>query len=405
MALIQPFRGLRPNQAEAQKVIAPPYDVINRHDAKKLAHDNPHSFLHIAKAEIDCDEAVSPYDDAVYQMAKKNAAQLIADKILLQDEQPTYYIYQMQMDEKKQTGLVALVSTDAYEANRVRKHEHTRPKKENDRVKLMKTVGGQLSPVLLTYEYNDAVNACFQKAIEKAPLYDQIELDDVMHSLWRIEDADLVDHISTLFESMPNIYMADGHHRSAAATRVANEDKNNHPCQYFLSVLMPDNEMTILGYHRLIRDWQNLSPDALLEKLSNEFLLAEKKSAVIPSQPGIFGLYMEGQWYQLTLKNADNNEDTIANLDVTHLHRKIIEPFFDITDPRSDERIDFIGGLDAAKKLMASVDAGEAAMAFTLPATSMHQLMSVAAKGGVMPPKSTWFEPKLADGLISYLFD
>lgn len=404
MPLIQPFRGLRPSQENASKVIAPPYDVINRSDAKARAKDNPHSFLHIAKAEIDCDESVSAYDDVVYQTAKQNAEQLIADKILQQDDKATYYIYQMQMGEKVQTGLVALVSTKAYEQDRVKKHEHTQTKKEDDRVKLIQTVGGQLSPVLLTYHQQDDIAACFEGITQQPALYDRIELDGVYHSLWRVDDQDRVDTITALFEAMPHIYVADGHHRSAAASRVANELKTD-ASQYFLSVLLPDSEMTILGYHRLIHDAQGLSPEALIERLSSKFDIKKQADKVLPDQAGQFGMYMAGQWYELRYQLAIATDDPIAQLDVTILHQEIIEPIFDIHDLRRDERIDFVGGLDAAEKLEQQIDSGKSALAFTLPATSMQQLLAVAAIGEVMPTKSTWFEPKLADGLISYLFD
>lgn len=408
MSLIRPFRGLRPAQGRADEVVAPPYDVLNSEEARERATGKPWSFLHISKPEIDLPAGTDPYDPSVYAKAAENFQRTIDAEILVRDEQPSYYAYRIIMDGHQQTGLVAAASVKDYDSNRIRKHEFTRPKKEDDRVRQIEAVNAQTGPVLLAYPDSPEVDKILSEASNGQPVLDVTADDGVQHSLWVIDDQSTIDQLTALFEAMQAIYIADGHHRSASASRVnatrgGNADASDGA---FLSVIYPYHEMKILDYNRVIKDLNGLSAEDLLDKLKQNFTVEPRDSSISPEVPAAYGMYLEEKWYRLALKpELIPENDPVGRLDVSLLATYLIEPLFDITDPRTDERIDFVGGIRGMSELERRVDAGEMAIAFSLHPTRMEDLMSVADANEVMPPKSTWFEPKLADGLVSHLLD
>lgn len=406
MTLIRPFRGLRPESRYAQDVIAPPYDVVNRAEALQIAHDKPKSFLHISKPEIDLAESVDPYDSLVYDKAVANAHALIEEHVLQQDNTASYYIYRMELNGHQQTGIVATVSVEAYRDNRVRIHEYTRPEKEDDRVKHMAALRGQLSPVLITYRNNATLTTLMTRVTQTAPVYDQLKLDNVKHSVWAVTEPDLITALSDAFNALPLLYIADGHHRSAAAERVAAMFPENINAQYFLAVLIPEDEMQILSYNRVLSELPDMSERELLDKIAEKFTLTKIDNPDLPCQAYHYLMYLNETWYECAYKHfATLAPDPRARLDVSVLHNELIEPLFGISDPRADKRIDFVGGSRGISGLEERVKSGEMKIAFALPPTQMQQLLAVADAGAVMPPKSTWFEPKLADGLVSYLYE
>jgi len=407
MSLIRPFAGLRPVPAHAEDVVAPPYDVLNSEEARQRAAGRPWSFLHISKAEIDLPAGTDPYDAAVYAKAAENLQKMLDAGVLKRNLQPAYYVYRLTMGEHVQTGLVAVASVAAYDANRIRKHEFTRPAKEDDRVRQIEALNAQTGPVLLAYKSQPDVDRLIASATSAPPEYDLMADDGVGHTFWVVDDAAVIDRLTAAFDAMPAIYIADGHHRSAAAARVA-AALNRGPeamSSYFLSVIFPHNQMKILDYNRVVRDLNGLSKHALLEKLGADFDVSEQDSAVSPAGPGEFGMYLGGQWYRLKIHAGRIPADPVGRLDVSLLANSLLEPLLGIHDPRSDPRIDFVGGIRGLGELEKRVDSGEMALAFSMFPTSMDDLMAVADANEVMPPKSTWFEPKLADGLISHVLD
>jgi uncharacterized protein (DUF1015 family) len=411
MSLIRPFRGLRPRRENAADVVAPPYDVLNTAEARVRAEGRPYSFLHISKPEIDLPEGTDPYAEVVYQKGAENLQKLTAENILMQDEDPCYYAYRLIMGDQEQTGLVAVSNVEDYDSNRIRKHEFTRPDKEDDRTRQIDTLDAQTGPVFLTYRHDTEVDAIIQSVTETDPEYDLTADDGVQHTLWVINDRAQVDRLTALFDAMENLYIADGHHRSAAASRIAAMRKaenpahtGNEPYNYFLSVIFPDNQMHILDYNRVVKDLNGQDVDNFIRKVASSFDIAESDEPVKPGHPGQFGMYMKGRWYRLDI-HADRvpGDDPVARLDVSLLANNLIEPILGISDPRRDKRIDFVGGIRGLPELEKRVDSGEMAVAFSLYPTSLTDLMAVADANEVMPPKSTWFEPKLADGLVSHL--
>ncbi|HGG59032.1 MAG TPA: DUF1015 domain-containing protein [Gammaproteobacteria bacterium] len=408
MSLIRPFRGLRPAAGQAEKVVAPPYDVLNSAEARQQAEGKPWSFLHISKPEIDLPDDIDPYDDAVYAKAGENFRKTIEAGILVRDARPCYYAYRAIMGEHQQTGLVAAASVRDYDSNRIRKHEFTRPKKEDDRVRQIEAVNAQTGPVLLAYPDQPDIDRILAEASEGEPVIDVTADSGVRHMLWVIDDEATIEDLTRLFDDFKAIYIADGHHRSAAASRVchARGCDEDAPHSAFLSVIFPHHQMKILDYNRVIRDLNGLSREELLEQIGENFTIEEKTGAFSPDQPATFGMYLDGQWYRLALKpELIPKEDPVRRLDVSLLADRLIEPVFGISDPRTDERIDFVGGIRGMGELERRVDSGEMAVAFSLFPTRMEDLMAVADANEVMPPKSTWFEPKLADGLVSHVLD
>ncbi len=408
MSLIRPFRGLRPAEGAADKVVAPPYDVLNSAEAKARAEGKPWSFLHISKPEIDLPDDIDPYDDAVYAKAAENFRKTVEAGVLVRDAQPCYYAYRAIMGDHQQTGLVAAASVEDYDSNRIRKHEFTRPKKEDDRVRQIEAVNAQTGPVLLAYPDAPEVDQILADAAGGAPVIDVTADDGVRHMLWVIDQPEVIAELTRLFDEFKAIYIADGHHRSAAASRVchARGCKEDAPHSAFLSVIFPHHQMKILDYNRVIRDLNGLTRDELLARIAENFEIGEKAAAWSPDQPATFGMYLDGQWYRLTLKpGLIPGNDPVGRLDVSLLASHLIEPVFGISDPRTDERIDFVGGIRGMGELERRVDSGEMAVAFSMFPTRMEDLMAVADANEVMPPKSTWFEPKLADGLVSHVLD
>lgn len=412
MALIRPFAALRPAAGFAADVIAPPYDVLSVAEARQRARNRPWSFLHISRAEIDLPEGTDPYDPAVYAKAAENLERMLDQGVLVQDEHPCFYAYRLIMGEHVQTGLAAAASVEAYEAGRIKRHEFTRPDKEDDRVRQITALNAQTGPVLLAYRADQTVGSILDAQTEDAPDTDVV-LDGVGHQIWAIRDAGVIARLTQAFETMSALYVADGHHRSAAASRVAaaRRDANpdhtgDEPYNDFLAVMFPHDQMQIIDYNRVIRDLNGMDEDAFLKRLSKAFEIEASDVAVKPGGAGEFGMYLPGRWFRLSI-NPDliPADDPVARLDVSLLANNLIDPVLGIKDPRRDKRIDFVGGIRGLAELERRVDSGEMAVAFSLFPTTMDDLMAVADQGEVMPPKSTWFEPKLADGLVSQLLD
>ena len=407
MPLIQPFRGLRPAAGRAADVAAPPYDVLSSAEARERAAGKPFSFLHISKAEIDLPVDTDPYAAAVYAKSAENFHRLIAGSVLIRDSAPCYYAYRMTMGEHVQSGLVAAASVADYDSNRIRKHEFTRPDKEDDRVRQVEALSAQTGPVLLAYPDSpdaDALIAGWTTAHD--PVAD-VTSDGVRHTLWLIDDAATIAALSATFDAMPNLYIADGHHRSAAASRVAASRRGQSAgAGYFLSVIFPAHQMRIMDYNRVVRDLNGLSVADFLAEVGQRFAVSAAGSAVHPEKPGVVGMYLAGNWYRLEIDpNLIPAGDPVRRLDVSLLSDHLLAPVLGIGDLRRDKRIDFVGGIRGLSELERRVASGEMAVAFAMHATQMSDLMAVADSGQVMPPKSTWFEPKLADGLVSHLID
>ena len=411
MPLIRPFPGLRPLPEKAGEVAAPPYDVLDSSEARERAKGKPWSFLHISKPEIDLPPETDPHDAKVYAKGKENFERMLAEGVLKQDSAPCYYLYRLIMGDHQQTGLVAAASVADYDTNRIRKHEFTRPDKEDDRVRQVDALNAQTGPVFLTYKQNAAIDELAAKVTTAAPEIDIVADTGVRHSLWVVRDAAQIELITRTFDAMDCLYIADGHHRSAAASRVAASRKAANPrhtgeeaYNYFLSVIFPGNQMQILDYNRVLKDLHGNSPEQFLAKLEDAFTVERLAGPCKPGKPGEFGMYLGRQWYRLAIKpELIPQADPVKRLDVSLLQDNLIGPILGIADQRRDKRIDFVGGIRGLAELERRVDSGEMAVAFALHATSMAQLMAVADAGEVMPPKSTWFEPKLADGLVSHL--
>ena len=405
MPLIQPFRGLRPLPGHAAEVAAPPYDVLSSAEARERAAGKPLNFLHISKAEIDLPVDTDPYSPAVYAKSAENFRRLIADGVLIRDAAPCYYAYRLTMGEHVQTGIVAAASVADYDSNRIRKHEFTRPDKEDDRVRQIEALSAQTGPVLLAYPDSPEADGLIARATSRDPAAD-VTVDGVRHTVWLIDDAATIAGLSTAFDAMPNLYIADGHHRSAAASRVAAGHRGQASAQAFLAVIFPAHQMRILDYNRVVRDLHGLSPDAFLARVGERFAVTPAAGRVHPDKPGVVGMYLGGRWYRLEIDPARvPADDPVARLDVSLLADQLLEPVLGIGDLRRDKRIDFVGGIRGPAELERRVDSGEMAVAFAMHATRMGDLMAVADSGEVMPPKSTWFEPKLADGLVSHVID
>jgi len=413
MALIQPFAALRPAPGRARDVAAPPYDVMSAAEARRMVEGRPWSFLHVSRPEIDLPEGVDPYSPPVYAKARHNLARMVSEGILVRDPAPAYYLYRLTMDEHRQTGLVAVASLEAYDSERIKRHELTRPMKEDDRVRQIDAVNAQTGPVLLACRASPDIDALLGGLASGPAELDVGGNQTVRHELWRIGDADLIATLTTAFDALDALYVADGHHRCAAASRVAarrRADDPGHtgaePYNFVLSVIFPHDQMKILDYNRVVTDLHGHSVDSLMQRLSVVFDIEGSIGPVRPERPGEIGMYVAGHWYRMTLDPARIPfDDPVGRLDVSLLQNNLICPILGIQDPRRDERIDFVGGIRGLDDLAARVDRGDMAVAFSLYPTRMEDLMAVADAGEVMPPKSTWFEPKLADGLVSHVLD
>jgi uncharacterized protein (DUF1015 family) len=399
-----------PDQAAA--VVAPPYDVLNTQEARTRAAGRPFSFLHISKPEIDLPEDTDPYAPEVYAKGTENLHRLIEAGVLIRDRKPCYYIYRLRMGEHVQTGIACVGSVAEYDRNRIRKHEYTRPDKEDDRVRQISALNAQTGPVLLAYRANAALGAIIAAATQAAPSYDVVADDGVRHTLWVLDDDLPIRRITQIVNAMEALYIADGHHRSASASRVATQRAAVNPrhdgdedYNHFLCVAFPHDEMRILDYNRLVKDLHGLNAKDFLARIGKQFSVAPADGQARPVRAGQFGMYLDKRWYQLDIKPELIPADPVASLDVSLLQEHLLAPVLGIGDPRRDKRIDFVGGIRGLTELERRVDSGEMAVAFALFPTSLEALMAVADANQVMPPKSTWFEPKLADGLLSHLLD
>jgi uncharacterized protein (DUF1015 family) len=411
--LVRPFAALRPVPDLAQEVVAPPYDVVNTAEALVLAEGKPWSFLHISKPEIDLPPGTDVFSEEVYAKAAENINRMINEGILKRDAEDYYYIYRVQMGNHIQTGIVGAGSVEAYEANLIRRHEFTRPDKETDRVRQIDAVNAQTGPVFTTHKPNDLLQEVIGRTVAGAADYHVNGEGKVEHTLWVVTDAADIAKITKGFDSLGVIYIADGHHRSAAASRVAaarNEAKanptGNEPHNTFLIVSFPEAEVKIYDYNRVVKDLNGLSEAELLEKVGAAFNVVAQEEAAKPEARNSFGMYIAGKWYALSIKDpAPEQGSPVDKLDISILTARLLEPILGIGDPRVDPRIDFIGGIRGMVELEKRVNSGDWAVAFALFATSMDDLMAVADAEEVMPPKSTWFEPKLADGMVSLVLE
>ncbi|MDO8989415.1 MAG: DUF1015 domain-containing protein [Sideroxyarcus sp.] len=413
MSLIRPFSGLRPAPSRASEIAAPPYDVLSTDEARVRAQGKPWSFLHISKPEIDLPVGTDPYAAEVYAKAAENLGKMLAEGVLVRDAAPCYYVYRLIMGGHSQTGLVAAASVADYNTNRIRKHEFTRPDKEDDRVRQIDALNAQTGPVLLAYPAAPQVDAILAKASSGAPDADVTAEDGIRHTIWVIRDTAVLGQLTAAFDAMRALYIADGHHRSAAASRVAAARQAANPkhngeesYNYFLSVIFPHHQMKIMDYNRVMTDLNGMDAATFLKRIAEDFSVQPSATAVKPAKPGEFGMYLPGQWYRLNIR-ADliPVNDPVARLDVSLLQNHLIAPVLGINDPRRDKRIDFVGGIRGLPELEKRVNSDGMAVAFALFATRMEDLMAVADANEVMPPKSTWFEPKLADGLVSHVLD
>jgi len=406
-SLLQPFTGLRPTPEKAADVAAAPYDVMSFAEARTMAEGRPWSFLHVSRPELDLPDGTDPYSDAVYQKGAENLAAMAEAGVLIRDASPCYYVYRIIMGDHSQTGIVAATPVEAYNRNIVRKHEFTRPDKEDDRVRQIDSVDAQTGPVLVVHQTQDSVQKVLAEMTAGDPTYDVTQPDGVRHIVWAITDPDAVSTVAQAYAPVNVLYIADGHHRSAAASRVAElreaRDGTGSAHERFLIVAFPAEELNILDYNRVVKDLNGLSPEDFLAKVSDMFEISESGDQARPEQPHRFGMYLGGTWYVLDAKSppADDAEP-LDRLDVKLLSDRLLEPVLGIADPRTDKRIDFVGGIRGLGALEERVDSGDWAVAFALFPTSIEDLMAVADANEVMPPKSTWFEPKLADGLVSY---
>lgn len=410
MAKILPFKALRPAAELAPKVASRPYDVLNSKEAKTEAQGNSYSFLHVTKSEIDLPENADIHSREVYDKARQNLHAFIQRKILFQESKPCYYIYQLIMNGRSQTGLVCGSSVDDYENDIIKKHEFTRPEKEEDRINHIKITGAQTGNVFLAYRNVEAIdNLLSQWKKDRNPVYDFTADDNIQHTIWVINDSSTISHITSLFEEeVPNTYIADGHHRAASAAKVRKElgAKASEEADYFLTTLFPASQLHIMDYNRAVKDLNQLSVDEFLQNVGKSFEIEKAgQNEVKPKALHQFGMYLDKNWYLLTAKEGTYSNDPIGVLDVTILQNNILSAILGIHDPRTDTRIDFIGGIRGLTELSKKVDSGEMAVAFSLFPVSIDQLFDIADSGNVMPPKSTWFEPKLRDGLLTHLID
>ena len=410
MTLIKPFRALRPAPGRAAEVLAPPYDVLSSAEARERAEGKPWSFLHVSKAEIDLPPATDPYDAAVYAKAAENLRRMIEAGVLVRDAKACYYVYRLTWRGHVETGFAAVASIADYASNRIRKHELTTHAKEDDRVRQIEAVNAQTGPVMLAYPTVPQIDALLASAAAGAPAVDVTADDDVRHQLWVIADDAAIAALTAAVDALPALYIADGHHRSAAALRVAQARGGEGPHSYFLAVLLPQQQMTILDYNRVLRDLNGHTAEQILTELARRFIVAPSDGPVRPAAAEEVGMVLGGRWYRLTLRPelaaaALKSADPVATLPVTLVAQNIIEPIFGVTDPRRDKRIDFVGGGRGLEELERLVVSGRMAAAFALYPTQMSDLMAVADADAIMPPKSTWFEPKLADGMASHVLD
>ncbi len=409
MATIAPFKALRPQAQFAKQVASPPYDVLNSKEAKIAARGNPNSFLHITKSEIDLPENIDVHSQPVYDKAKENLKAFLQRDILFRENKPCYYIYQLIMNGRTQTGLVCGSSLDDYEKDIIKKHEYTRPEKEQDRINHIATSGAQTGNVFLAYRTVDDIDITIEQWKQKnTAVYDFTAEDGIRHTIWVINNDGVIQTITELFASkVPNTYIADGHHRAASAYKVRMElgRKATANSKLFLTTLFPSTQLHIMDYNRVVKDLNDLDETTFLKLLEEDFEVEKTSLQFCPAQLHEFGMYLDRKWYKLTAKEGTYTNDPIGLLDVTILQNNLLDKILGIKDQRTDSRIDFVGGIRGLEELETRVGSGEMKVAFSLFPVSIQQLFDIADSGNVMPPKSTWFEPKLRDGLLTHLID
>lgn len=413
MSIVKPFRGLRPKPEYAKEIASPPYDVLNAQEARKLVEKNPNSFLRVNKAELEFDDSVNSYAEEVYQRGKDNLQRLSDLGLMARDEEPCFYIYQITMEGKIQTGLVALTSVEEYDNGLIKKHEHTRPEKVNDRANHIEFLGAQVGPVFSTYRYDKNIHKIFKQITVKNPIIDFIADDGVRHEFWVISEDPEIRKIEEAFAALPYLYIADGHHRSQSASEVCRRAKEKNPkhtgkenYNYFLNVLFSDQELNILPYNRVVVDLNDLTLDTILDMAADKFQISQQSSEITPTELHTFGIYCAGKWYLLKTKDSTfDPTDPTGSIGAAILGKNFIDPILGISDPKTDKRINFVGGIRGTQELEKLVDSGKYKIAFSLFPTSIKQLLDVADAGKVMPPKSTWFEPKLRSGMVVNLLD
>jgi uncharacterized protein (DUF1015 family) len=404
MATLKPFAALRPKPELAAQICELPYDVMSSEEARELAAGNPWSFLHVSKPEIDLPSGTDIYAPEVYAKGKENFQKLISQGALKQDSQPNFYLYRQVMGEHSQVGLVAAASCEEYLRGVIKKHELTRPDKEDDRVRHIETLNAQTGPVFLTYKSVHALDEFVAKKISAKPEIDFTAKDGIRHSSWKISDANEIKFIETQFARIPFLYIADGHHRSAAAARVFQSRKGAGGSKQFLAVIFPHNQMQILPYNRVLKDLNGWTPEQLLEIFQTTFAFDPDSGISAPTDKHQLGFYLRGKWHSMIFKKKFTGvDDPVERLDVTLLQKQVLSPIFGIDDPRTSKRIHFVGGIRGTAELEKLVDGGEFVCAFSMFPTSIEDLMTVADTGEIMPPKSTWFEPKLRDGMFCHL--
>lgn len=406
MALIKPFECVRPNEKDAARVAALPYDVYNRQEAVCEVKREPLSFLKIDRAETQFDDSTDTYAPEVYAKAKELFEEALADKTFITDTDKTYYIYALTMDKRTQTGIVACASIDDYLNNVIKKHENTRADKEVDRITHVDTLSAQTGPIFLAYRADSVINDAVKKTKENKALYDFISPDGIRHQVWKMTDITLVENVRKAFEGIDSVYIADGHHRAASAVKVGLKRRQENPgytgneeFNYFLSVLFPDEELMILPYNRVVKDLNGYTQEEFLDKIKEKFDIAESDKQVSPDKKGTFGMYLGGKWYKLTAHKDIMSDDPVDGLDVAVLQDNLLAPVLGIGDPKTDKRIDFVGGIRGLSELEKRCRE-DCVVAFSMYATSIAELFAVADAGKLMPPKSTWFEPKLRSGLF-----
>lgn len=406
MALIKPFECVRPNEKDAARVAALPYDVYNRQEAVCEVKREPLSFLKIDRAETQFDDSTDTYAPEVYAKAKELFEEALADKTFITDTDKTYYIYALTMDKRTQTGIVACASIDDYLNNVIKKHENTRADKEVDRITHVDTLSAQTGPIFLAYRADSVINDAVKKTKENKALYDFISPDGIRHQVWKMTDITLVENVRKAFEGIDSVYIADGHHRAASAVKVGLKRRQENPgytgneeFNYFLSVLFPDEELMILPYNRVVKDLNGYTQEEFLNKIKEKFDIAESDKQVSPDKKGTFGMYLGGKWYKLTAHKDIMSDDPVDGLDVAVLQDNLLAPVLGIGDPKTDKRIDFVGGIRGLSELEKRCRE-DCVVAFSMYATSIAELFAVADAGKLMPPKSTWFEPKLRSGLV-----
>ena len=410
MALYRAFQAFRPEKSKQALIPALPYDVMNSDEAKEMVKDNPYSFLHIDKAEIDLPKGTDIYSDEVYRKAKENLENLEKTGALIQDKKPCFYIYRQIMNGRSQTGIVGCASIDDYMNNVIKKHEHTLAKKEEDRIRHVDTCNANTGPIFLTYRKNDIIsNTVNSWANAHESVYDFVA-DGVNQTVWVIDDEDIINTISTEFAKIDALYIADGHHRCASAVKVGQKRREEKPdytgdeeFNFFLSVAFPDDELEIMDYNRVVKDLNGLTEEEFMAKIKDKFTVSESSTQVAPSKKGEFGMYLGRKWYTLTAKEEILSSDPVDGLDVAVLQNNVLEPLLGIHDPKTDKRIDFVGGIRGLGELERRCDE-DCVLAFSMYATSIGELFAVADAGLLMPPKSTWFEPKLRSGLFIHRF-